>query len=144
MWLQESHALFKHICQLHCTAAGHCGDPAIKTASEYLLTDRYTSHEVELWERLRAEVAAPLEKEPEADAAKEAQLAVEVADVLAAWPCAYVCCTRIAGASEADTPRGKRCAACETVRYCCRACQVLDWPSHKLACRELKRGAGVM
>ncbi|KAG0016792.1 hypothetical protein BGZ81_011032, partial [Podila clonocystis] len=30
----------------------------------------------------------------------------------------------------------KRCARCKNARYCSRACQVADWKSHKIDCKE--------
>ena len=82
--------------------------------------------------------------EEEGDAARRAQLAVDVAEALGTRPCAHVCCTTIAGAREADAPRGKLCSGCRVVRYCGPACQKADWPAHKAACRELqRRKAGV-
>lgn len=92
------------------------------------------------WRRLRAEVLEPLalalEGQPGED---ELQSAVEAAEALATRNCGHVGCASILGASEADAPRGKRCAACRLVRYCSVACQAADWPGHKAACRELAR-----
>ena len=103
-------------------------------------------HSPAFWERLRVEVVEPLVAGLEAaaaaaegDAARQAQLAVDVAQALATRPCAHPCCTTIVGAREADAPRGKRCSRCQVVRYCGRACQLADWPAHKAACRELQR-----
>ena len=97
------------------------------------------------WERLRAEMVEPLALELEAEAAeegaaaKQAQLAVDTAEALATRPCAHTCCTTIAGACEADMPRGKLCSGCRAVRYCGAACQKADWRAHKAACREVAR-----
>ena len=78
----------------------------------------------------------------EGDAARQAQLAVEVAEALSTRPCAHPCCTTLLGASEADAPRGKLCSGCRAVRYCGPACQKADWRAHKAACRELQRRRG--
>lgn len=95
------------------------------------------------WARMRLEVMAPLEGLVQRDAEEgggaadstEMQLAVETAEALATRACAHVRCTTIQAFCEASSPRGKRCGKCERVRYCSRACQVADWPAHKLACR---------
>ena len=99
-----------------------------------------------LWQRVRVEVLEPLALELEAkaaaeegDAARQAQLAVDVAQALAMRRCAHPCCTTIVGAREADAPHGKLCSGCRGVRYCGPACQKADWPAHKAACRELAR-----
>ena len=75
----------------------------------------------------------------EADTAKQAQIAVDVARALATRACAHPGCTTVTGASEAEQPLGKRCSGCRLVRYCGAACQKADWPAHKTACRELQR-----
>ena len=36
----------------------------------------------------------------------------------------------------------KGCSRCGVTFYCCREHQLLDWPSHKLACTALAHGAG--
>lgn len=30
----------------------------------------------------------------------------------------------------------KRCTKCKRTMYCCRECQILDWPTHKKICKE--------
>lgn len=75
------------------------------------------------------------------DDASQSELAVGAALALATRACAHVGCTSLAGACEAASPRGRRCGGCEVVRYCCKACQIADWPAHKAACRELQRAA---
>ena len=97
------------------------------------------------WGRLRVEVVEPLVLELEAqataeegDPARQAQLAVDVAEALATRPCAHPACTSIAGPSEAAEPRGKLCSGCRAVRYCGPGCQKADWRAHKAACRELQ------
>ena len=99
-----------------------------------------------LWWNLRVEMVEPLVLELEAedaaaagDAAKQAQLAVDVAEALATRPCAHPCCASIAGAREAEIPRDKLCSGCRAVRYCGPGCQKADWPAHRAACRELQR-----
>ena len=114
---------------------------AIRADGEDTIIDR--AH----WERVRKELVEPLvleleeqaaAEEEEGGAARQAQLAVDVAGALATRPCAHPCCTTIAGAREADAPRGKLCSGCRRVRYCGPGCQKADWPAHKAACRELQ------
>ena len=106
----------------------------------------------ESWAKLQAEVTLPLEHTlrlkdeggeaaaaGEGGAARQAQLAVDVAEALATRPCANPCCTTIMGAREADAPRGKLCSSSGVVRYCGRACQKADWKQHKAACWELQQ-----
>lgn len=31
-----------------------------------------------------------------------------------------------------------RCGNCKIIKYCCRACQVVDWPTHKTVCDKIK------
>ena len=70
---------------------------------------------------------------------KLAQLAVEAAEALATRACANPLCTTLAGTSEADMPKGLRCAKCQVVRYCGKACQTGNWRAHQPACRELRK-----
>lgn len=105
------------------------------------------------WQRMQSMVTIPLASalagapaaEGAGDPAADAALGVQLAEALATRPCAYIGCTAIDGASEADLARGKRCSRCERLRYCSKDCQSADWRAHKTACRELhrrSRGAG--
>eukprot|EP01116_Phalansterium_solitarium_P025749 TRINITY_DN999_c0_g2_i3.p1 TRINITY_DN999_c0_g2~~TRINITY_DN999_c0_g2_i3.p1 ORF type:complete len:196 (-),score=25.25 TRINITY_DN999_c0_g2_i3:646-1233(-) len=52
------------------------------------------------------------------------------------WPharCANAHCT---ATSPAEL---KKCARCESVRYCSVECQTADWPQHKTGCRKKKK-----
>ena len=92
------------------------------------------------WQRLQAEVALPLAATAEdGDEAAQTQLAVDVAEALAARPCAHPACTTVDGPSEASMRRGKTktCSGCRLVRYCGAACQKADWRAHRVACREV-------
>ena len=98
------------------------------------------------WRGLQTGVTQPIEASmaaevaaEEGDAERALQLAVDAAQALATRPCAHACCTTVLGFSEAAAGHGKRCAGCEVVRYCCKACQNADWRAHKAACRELRR-----
>ena len=50
------------------------------------------------------------------------------------WQCDNPACGK--------TPDAKtdllKCARCERVRYCSRACQKADWTVHKLMCKPIK------
>ncbi|PNW79834.1 hypothetical protein CHLRE_08g368550v5 [Chlamydomonas reinhardtii] len=51
-------------------------------------------------------------------------------------------CAVCSAEQQADGKSLMLCAACKGVRYCGIDCQKADWPSHKAACKELrKRGA---
>ena len=98
------------------------------------------------WRGLRTKVTQPIEAAlaaevaaEEGDAQRALQLAVHAAEALATRPCAYPRCTTVLGVSEAAAKHGKKCAGCEVVRYCSKACQTSDWKGHKAACRELKK-----
>jgi hypothetical protein len=69
----------------------------------------------------------------------EPQLQVRRARALAERRCANLRCTNLAGASEAEV-KGRKCAGCITVRYCCEACNRQDWRQHRAACRLLRAG----
>ena len=48
--------------------------------------------------------------------------------------------------ASAGDKRGKKrnlsaCSRCSCVKYCCRDCQIADWPDHKHECAVLKRRA---
>ena len=55
--------------------------------------------------------------------------------------CAQLCRTislhACASCGAAKSP--SKCSKCLTVRYCCRECQLADWPHHKQACRTFRR-----
>ena len=56
---------------------------------------------------------------------------------LAAAPkrsCALAAC----GALESHPAQFQTCGACKSVVYCCREHQLVDWPSHKAACKARK------
>ena len=55
---------------------------------------------------------------------------------LATRSCASLACTNLAGDSETSV-KGRRCAGCVTVRYCCTECAAADWRRHRPACRLL-------
>ena len=120
--------------------------PAIEVELEELHADGTAGIGSASWQRLREKVAEPLAAllagraaAEEADAARQAQVAVDVARALATRACGHVACTTVTGASEAEMPLGKRCGGCRLVRYCGPGCQKADWPAHELACRELQR-----
>ena len=127
-------------------AAGASGSEEVQAAHRAFVADEQASMgSPAFWGRLRVEVVEPLVLELEAqataeegDPARQAQLAVDVAEALATRPCAHPACTSIAGPSEAAEPRGKLCSGCRAVRYCGPGCQKADWRAHKAACRELQ------
>jgi len=51
--------------------------------------------------------------------------------------CALASC----GALEAHVKHFSRCAACKTVVYCSKTCQLADWPAHKKACKAARNAA---
>jgi hypothetical protein len=51
--------------------------------------------------------------------------------------CALASCT----AREVNAGQHKKCGACRTVGYCCKAHQVEDWPQHKAACKAARAAA---
>lgn len=114
------------------------GDPGIMQA--YL---RNTPQDMvffcpQYWEAVQAELTRPLASTTDPED-PQLQQAVLVARMLATRACSHTRCTTVVGPSEEDQPRGKRCSGCRTVRYCGVGCQKADWPTHKAACRELRR-----
>jgi len=51
--------------------------------------------------------------------------------------CALASC----GAKEAHVKHFSRCSACKAVVYCCKDCQLADWPAHKKACKAARKAA---
>jgi len=51
--------------------------------------------------------------------------------------CALASC----GAKEAHVSHFSKCAACKTVVYCSKDCQLADWPDHKKACKAARKAA---
>ena len=45
------------------------------------------------------------------------------------------------GAREAHVAQFKRCSACKAVVFCCKECQLANWPSHKAACKAARKAA---
>ena len=64
---------------------------------------------------------------------------LEAAEALATRDCAHPRCATLGGTSEADMPKGRRCAKCQLARYCGVDCQTAAWPAHKAACRVLRK-----
>ncbi len=50
-------------------------------------------------------------------------------------PCAHC------GARELHVDHFKRCAACKGPRFCCKDCQLANWPQHKAACKAARKAA---
>ena len=36
---------------------------------------------------------------------------------------------------RASVPKFMSCASCKQISYCCKECQIVDWPRHKTACK---------
>ena len=45
------------------------------------------------------------------------------------------------GAREVHKAQFKRCSACMTVVFCCKDCQLANWPAHKKACKAARKAA---
>jgi hypothetical protein len=45
------------------------------------------------------------------------------------------------GAREVHVAQFKRCSACKTVVFCCKECQLANWPAHKTACKAARKAA---
>ena len=45
------------------------------------------------------------------------------------------------GAREVHVAQFKRCSACKTVVFCCKDCQLANWPAHKTACKAARKAA---
>jgi hypothetical protein len=53
-----------------------------------------------------------------------------------AWTCAGCGIT----AEESEKGKLQECTGCRSVRYCGKACQKMDWPTHKPTCKRLQAG----
>jgi len=51
------------------------------------------------------------------------------------------CALATCGAKEAHVSHFSRCAACKTVVYCSKECQLADWPAHRKACKAARKAA---
>jgi hypothetical protein len=45
------------------------------------------------------------------------------------------------GAVETHVAQFKRCSACKGVVFCCKDCQLANWPAHKAACKAARKAA---
>ena len=45
------------------------------------------------------------------------------------------------GATEVHVKHFKHCAACKAVVFCCKDCQLANWPAHKAACKAARKAA---
>ena len=45
------------------------------------------------------------------------------------------------GATESHVAQFKRCSACKGVVFCCKDCQLANWPQHKAACKAARKAA---
>jgi hypothetical protein len=51
------------------------------------------------------------------------------------------CALEACGAREVHAAQFKKCAACASVVYCCKAHQEAHWPAHKPACNTARKAA---
>ncbi len=51
------------------------------------------------------------------------------------------CALEACGAREVHEAQFKKCAAYQTVVYCCKAHQEQHWPAHKAACKAARKAA---
>jgi len=80
---------------------------------------------------LRADDQALADKE-----LTDARAKVIAAESAASAPELLRCCALAScGTKEAHEKHFSKCAACKTVVYCSKTCQVADWPAHKKACK---------
>ena len=88
-----------------------------------------------LHELLGEEMRADLDRR--ATASADAQAAKDASKLLRA--CALPSC----GAREAHVAHFKKCGGCGVVFYCSQAHQAEHWPSHKAACKAVRKAAKV-
>jgi hypothetical protein len=53
----------------------------------------------------------------------------------------HTCALQSCGAREVEAAQFKKCAACQTVVYCCKQHQEQHWPAHKAACKAARKAA---
>jgi len=145
-------------------------DEAVALAGPQRVEGTFSSYEsamkvhlrddVELWRRQRS-TAAHAERLAEAlkqlnlygaynayqQTAFEQKVKVERAKVTAARSAASApellrrCALASCSVKEAHVSHFSKCAACKTVVYCSKTCQLADWPAHKKACKAARKAA---
>jgi hypothetical protein len=81
------------------------------------------------------------------EARSEQNLEKNIADLTAAEAAASApellrrCALASCSVKEAHVSHFSKCAACKTVVYCSKTCQLADWPAHKKACKAARKAA---
>jgi hypothetical protein len=93
------------------------------------------------WSRLGSIPQMPSIRQGSECALSDVQRAVAGAAASAAHPGLRSCAQDACREREVHPAQFKRCSACSTVVYCCKACQPADWPRHKAACKAARKAA---
>jgi hypothetical protein len=72
---------------------------------------------------------------------RDKKTAEKAAAAAAAAPGLRTCSLASCGAREQHPKHFRPCSACRIPVYCCKECQVVDWPSHKAACKAARKAA---
>jgi hypothetical protein len=138
-WQASTKPLVPWLTQLS-DAAGSGRQQSTNVAS----TDQPNATDAEMVAALLLKPPASADSTAAVDAAKQVITALQhlSQDLLQALPLASMSCSNPAfgnlrGSNELAlvADRGL-CGGCRSARYCCRACQQQDWPSHKQVCQR--------